>query len=306
MKASKRISWTESAMLGFAPLLRFFGRGMLKTFPLVLLTIAVLIAVAMLAWKQWGGEVVAQPRFRLDPAKVTIPSQPEWIQVDVRDEVLRDASLVNASLLDSDLTVRIANAFAAHPWIAKVRRVGKVPPDKVHVDVEYRKPVALVEVRDFVYATDADGVVLPSDYFIKFPEEVRRFPRIQIDGIGLNVPVGSPWGDHRITGAAKTASLLVEGWTRYGLYRISLWVPATAHQKTAPMYELTSKSGARIIWGHAPRKESSGETVATEKVRRLERFVENNGSFADKPAKLTVDLNDAKAAIPATETARRR
>ena len=62
--------------------------------------------------------------------------RPAWIHTDVKAEVIRNASLDAAlSVLDDNLTVNIAQAFALHPWVAKVTRVSKHHPARVKVEV---------------------------------------------------------------------------------------------------------------------------------------------------------------------------
>src|SRR4029079_16323895 len=102
---------------------------------------------------------------------------PAWIRTDIKNEVLREASFTGPlSLLDGELTIRVASAFATHPWIASVQRVSKHFPSGLDVEVAYRRPVAMVEVTDGALPVDAEGVVLPTTDFK--PGEADRYPRI--------------------------------------------------------------------------------------------------------------------------------
>lgn len=60
-------------------------------------------------------------------------------------------------------SVRVAQRIARHPWVRSCRVV-KVPPDRVSILVEERRPVcAILERRQGVlYGLDAEGVVLPA------------------------------------------------------------------------------------------------------------------------------------------------
>ena len=70
------------------------------------------------------------------------------------------------SILDDELVQKIQTAFSLHPWVANVTHVTKRHPAHVDVELEYRKPVAMVEVHengsDGLYPVDTDGVLLPS------------------------------------------------------------------------------------------------------------------------------------------------
>ena len=82
-------------------------------------------------------------RLRLEQVHITPP--PPWIDCDIRGEVFRDGSLDGpVSILDDDLAARIAAAFKLHPWIAQVRRVRKLTPAAVDVELVYRQPVCMV------------------------------------------------------------------------------------------------------------------------------------------------------------------
>ena len=87
------------------------------------------------------------PDYRIGPEQVEITPQPPWIQQsDIRAEVFRNPTLDGPlSIMDDDLAERIANAFARHPWVAKVERVTK-QYGSVKVELVYRKPVCMVEV----------------------------------------------------------------------------------------------------------------------------------------------------------------
>jgi len=72
---------------------------------------------------------------------------PEWIHCDLRAEIFRSAALDGPlSIMDEDLAERIAVACALHPWVARVRSVRKYHPARVVVELDYRRPVLMVEV----------------------------------------------------------------------------------------------------------------------------------------------------------------
>ena len=101
--------------------------------------------------------------------RIAVTPAPAWIHADVKAEVLRSAAVGRLDLRDRHLVVHVASAFALHPWVAKVVRVEKRFPAQVTVELEYRRPVAAVEVADRGEAglvfIDQESVLLPSADF---------------------------------------------------------------------------------------------------------------------------------------------
>jgi len=240
-----------------------------------------------LAWRKLGPKILNSAEYRVGPEQIEITRLPGWIHSDVRAEVLRDPALDGTlSLMDDDLTERIAKAFAAHPWVAKVGAVTKEYPALVKVPLVYRRPVCMVEVTDGVYAVDVEGVVLPSEDFS--PVEAARFPRLS--GIGRKPmgPAGARWGDSRVMGGAEIAAALGPVWDALKLYRI---VPLEAdpaagnaesnlgRRTMEPVFALYTRSGTQILWGYAPGANMVGEPAPAEKVARLQQYLAEHDTF---------------------------
>ena len=153
------------------------------------------------------------------PQKVEITPPPGWIHSDVRSEVFRSANLDGAlSSLDEDLAGRIGSAFALHPWVASVAGVRLLPQGRVTVDLVYRRPACMVEIRDGLFPVDARGVLLPVEDFS--PVEASRYPKlIGVDSAPLGA-TGESWGDARVVGGAEIAELLLHVWDEWALAEI--------------------------------------------------------------------------------------
>ena len=121
------------------------------------------------------------PRYRVTADDVEITPLPPWIHSDVRGEAIRGITLRGSmSVMDDKLTQRIADAFGLHPWVAKVVGVRKFHPSRVKVDLEYRRPVLMVEVPVpggvGLLPVDVQGAWLPSGDFS--PIEANGYPRL--------------------------------------------------------------------------------------------------------------------------------
>lgn len=245
-------------------------------------SLASIVGLSYAVWRQVGAHVVAGQQYQVDPEQIAITPPPPWIHSDIKKQVIRDASLNGPlSLLDNQLTVRMATAFSAHPWVAHVERVSKRYPAGLEVALSYRKPVAMVEVNDGQSAlpVDAHGVLLPTADFS--PEEAAAYPRIGEIHTAPAGAAGTPWGDGAVGGAAQIAAVLDGEWKGLGLLRI---VPAgrrAAKTGSEYVYALVTNAGTTIQWGRAPATNMPGEIAAVEKVAQLKKFAAQNSGTLD-------------------------
>lgn len=252
-------------------------------------------------WENVGGDVLASRQYWVTPDRVKITPAPPWIHSDIRAEVFRDASFDGPlSIMDPDLVERIAGAFSLHPWVAKVLKVRKYHPAQVEVDLVYRRPVCMVHTGEELLPVDVNGVLLPEGDFS--PVEAVQYPRLEQI---VTVPVGPPgtrWGDIRVSGGAQIAALFGPAWHELCLDRI---VPSKATGigfADEPTFELFTRGGTRILWGRAPGSDLPGEIPAAEKVARLKKYKQENGTLEgiDGPQQLDVRSLRSMDATPRT------
>ena len=258
------------------------------------------VAGAIILWRQFGDGVISSQsdKYIVSSDRMQTTQRPAWVKSDVAAEVFQDAGWDSQplSILEEDLTVRVAQAFEQHTWVAKVTRVTKQSPATVVVDLEYRRPAAMFEV-DYqgeggLLPVDAHGILLPPEDFSV--EEAMAFPRITVDYSGPSGSVGTPWGDDRVQGAASIAASFTDHWKALGLYRV-VAMPSDKPASVSPtLYELHTRENARVIWGRAPGAEVAGEATAQQKIARLMRYVQQHGPLDDTEAVVEVDLRDAE------------
>ncbi len=213
-------------------------------------------------WHHVSAHVLGGEQYQVHSEHISISPTPEWIRPDegseksedrIKTEVLRDLTRSGPlSLLDTDLTVRLAEAFSSHPWIARVDRVSKRFPSGVEVSVAYRVPVAMVEVHDGsgVLPVDEQAVLLPTRDFSV--DEAERYPRIaEIYSAPPDV-VGKRWGDAAVLGGAQIAAALGSDWQQLGLARIVPVERKPARSGFEYTYRLFTHSGTTVDWA-APR-----------------------------------------------------
>lgn len=271
----------------FLPFLQGGWRRTLAALGLVVL----FLGTVVFAWHRWGPQITQTEEYVVLPENIELTPRPKWIRTDVKAEVIRDAGLTHLSLLDKQLTVRVAQAFAAHQWIERVKRVHKYKPPRLVVEVEYRQPVAMVEVvtngQPGLLPVDRNGVLLPPADFSA--EQAHDFLRIAAADTAPAGPVGTVWGDPRVHGASCLAWLLQDTWKTLGLYRITTQLTTASNRATRsaeePALELLTRRGTRVLWGPAPRADDSAETsAARRKISRLLAFAQANGTLdGDQP-----------------------
>jgi hypothetical protein len=273
--AKKSASSRPAGALPLSGLFRAFRGG--RWAALVLLIAALLAGLWLTVWDHVREHVLSNSQYRLDAKDIAITPPPPWIHTDIKAQVIRDANLESSlSILDKDLTLRLAQAFGLHPWVAKVMRASKQP--RVEVELIYRQPAAMVEVGGGLLPVDAEGVLLPSEDFT--PAEAKTYPRLT--DISTS-PVGSPgtaWGDGRVTGASQIAAVLGTHWQEMKLDHI-LPSPSRVGVRTSAdiVYEVYTRSGTRILWGHAPAAEVSGEMRTAAKITELIKRLRQDGSL---------------------------
>lgn len=221
---------------------------------------------------------------------VLVPPHGDHVPVDLLQRVLDRQNLPQKfSLLDDELVRELADAFQKHPWISRVIRVRKSFPPRVLVEVEYRKPVAFIEVERGFYPVDADAVVLPPSDFA--PDDAARFPIVRNVTSMPQGPSGKPWGDPLVLAGARLAETLLDRWRTLGL--TSIVAPDRPDPAISPgdlSFVLTTRGGSKIVWGRPPGTNHPGELTVEQKLGRLDRYLEQFGSFDGPHGPYEIDI----------------
>jgi len=274
-----------------------------RTMNIVLIAVVVIGALAI--WGIGQSRLRHSDKFALRTERIQLsPEQPSWIRGDVLRDVIKQHNLEELFLDDSNLTKQLADAFTLHSWINSVELVEKTPSG-VAVVVNFRKPVAMVEVkfndRPHVLPIDADGTVLPPADFTA--DDISNYLRIAADHLRPSGLVGDPWGDSKVVGAAKLAGLF-DGipWKEMGLYRIE--VTMNPRDSTVVYYVvLKERPEIRVLWGSEPGKETIDEQIAPEKLAELTAFYHANKTLqiSSEPTEIDLRSRDGVKVIPLKE-----
>jgi hypothetical protein len=269
--------------------------------------VAILLLVALgvglqITWRYAVPQVAQNPSYLLLGERITMTPQPEWIDTDIRAEVIRNSGLADRlSLLDESFASIVADAFALHPWVKSVDHVAKRYPSGVHVDLTFREPVAVVELAApqgvQLVPIDKHSVHLPVD---DVPEIRKRYlPRI--GGIVGRPPVGQAWDDPRVQGAADLAVHLAETWEKFHLVDI---LPSTRpeilDEHRYYVFDLITRGGTRVVWGAAPSDPPPGEDDFAKKLARLKDCIESHGPLDTVRSPAIVDVRQNLSITPRT------
>lgn len=253
-------------------------------------------------WEQVAPSVIQQDQHLLQAERITSTALPAWISANVCAEVVRNAGLDGRlSLLDDAFAQVIEDAFELHPWVQSVERISKNYPQGVHVEVIYRRPVAVVEMSGHAgvlfVPIDKQGVHLPPQ---DVPEMRKRYlPRI--GGIVGRPPVGQVWPDPRVIGAAELAEKLRDQWEPLCLVDILPSArPEIRDGSRFFVFDLITRGGTRVVWGAAPGTAPPKEDPFDAKLSRLQNCVEQHGPLDSVRGPAIVDVRRALAITPRT------
>jgi len=238
-----------------------------------------------------------RPEYRIGAEQVSISTPPSWIPPDLTQQVFARAGLEkNQSLLDATLSERVAAAFHTHPWIQEVRSVRKTYPARIHVDVVYREPVAMIKCVDGYYPIDRHSILLPArDFSVA---DIERYPVIERVASVPMGKLGESWGDPAVSGAAELAATLNakrEGkdswWSELELTAILMPRRVALIEDADELeYELRTKGGSEILWGRGPSSRHPGELAVAQKLQRLSEYQRDYGGFDDAHGPYQIDI----------------
>lgn len=243
-------------------------------------------------WQSVRPHVLHAPHYQITLDNVAITPPPEWIRADIKAEAIRSAEVDGSlSVLDEDLAQRVHQAFAAHPWVAEVRRVAKLAPARLEVELEYRRPVCMIQVAGGLFPVDAEAVLLPTADFS--PHEAARFPRFSNASLPSEPPAGTVWQDMRVMDAARLAAALGGAWEELDLHYIEL-IPEPGSRN---LFQIVTRSGTRVFWGTAPDRDEASLALARAKLEKLKHYFAERGTLDGPHGTQDIDLRRGEIQI---------
>jgi hypothetical protein len=248
-------------------------------------------------YRRWIPDLDSRPEYLISEARIALTPPPRWIPADIIQQVFEQAGLSRPlSLQDPTLCERVAAAFHTHPWIEKVISVRKAWPPRIHVEVLYRRPVAMVHGGDGLYPIDSQGTLLPGRDFAA--ADVDRYPIIyNVKSVPVG-RIGEVWGDPTVAEAAVLSTVLLQQeesqqpwWERLQLAGIEVPSGGRPAESAEDMqFSLRTRGGSRILWGRGPSSQHPGELEVARKLERLAEFQMRYGRIDDEHGPWLIDI----------------
>jgi hypothetical protein len=259
--------------------------------PKLLLCAAAAVVAAAVA-PQFSGALPdpgEREEYRFETSKIEITPPPRDVPPEIVEQVLQRARVPKTvSLLDDDLTEKLAKAFASHPWVDEVVSVRKSFPPRVQVELKYRQPVAMVETAGGMYPVDAHAVLLPPEDFSM--ADTRRYPLLRGVQTQPRGPAGVNWGDVAVELGAKMAVALGPHWQELQLEAVLVPRTGAGENPDSLKFVLKTAGGSRILWGRAPGSQYPGELSAEKKIGRLKKYRSDFGGFDQPHGPYEIDI----------------
>jgi hypothetical protein len=158
-------------------------------------------------------------------------------------------------LLETALPQRFQEAFQRHGWVESAK-IAIGPGRRIAAQLTFRVPVLAVQFAGGVRAVDGNGILLPRG------ADTQGLPVLMVTS-APSAGSGRPWGDPRVEGAAKVATVIRP-------HQESLKLTAFEWDEGGNLaLRRRPESWPVIVWGRAPGDEVEREPLAAQKLQRL-------------------------------------
>jgi len=231
-------------------------------------------------------ELGDRPEYQLSRDAVeVIPSPPEWVPEHWVSRVTSSETwpVEGTRVFEPDLVKRVAESFAAQPWVAEVVRVERRIPAGVVVRLVYRRPVAWIETTGESVAVDVTGVRLPREDLLG--EDSVKLPVVR--GVTSEPPASDAlaWEDLGVVAGAQLAAALEAHWELFDLEAI-----VVKRDQDRVMLELLTRGGSRVVWGRPPGTRHPGELTVSQKIGRIVQFISRFESLDPPEGPLEINI----------------
>ena len=236
-------------------------------------------------------DIDRRPEYLMNTADIEVLDPPHWVPQDIVQQAVSLAGMPEEiSVLNEDITRQVSEAFKIHPWVKGNVIVRKYVPARIVVEMTYRRPVAMVEVKNGVLPIDDEGVLLPANDFAV--ADTKWYPLIKDITSTPQGATGTAWGDIKVETAAKVASYMLRKpkphkddpsatyWQQFGFDAIHISTRKTRHVAEDDIYFVfTTIGGSRVVWGRSPSVGPPIELAPEKKLGKLADYISRFGSF---------------------------
>ena len=244
-------------------------------------TLMIFVSIfATLLWNKYNSRLDLHVNSMITRDVLHLSEPPEWIKTDISKIAIQESRLSEIKLSEPSAVELVAASLAVQPWVKSVRQVQKTATG-IFVDLQYRRPMAFVEIgQQQLVPVDDEGVVLdPRDFM---DNHLVDYWRVYLpEPITNGLATGRRWDDIRVTDSVLIGNAWDGTHVDAGLMHIVNRSQRTRDRVRLSYYELWTrgKSGAAtiVIWGNPPGYEVNGEASATEKIAGIKQFIRDYG-----------------------------
>jgi len=216
--------------------------------------VALVLALALGSVRAWGA-ICARPEFRVAPSEISRTSCPSFVRsAAMLKEMKAQLSFEPSglSIFKRDLAYRVQQELRAVPWVLDVRRVARRLPNKLVLDIIFRKPAGVVEMDGGRYLVCMDGFWLPGELYAPPPEWAKEdTPVIYDQRLHGKPPWGRSWDGPSIKVGARLTQFLREGGLFKRLNLQCIDVSNVGRPDAETQIVLRTETGVVIRWGNA-------------------------------------------------------
>lgn len=243
--------------------------------------VTVCIVLSLLVLGRIKSFVYAQPEYS-GPVKVELecPGEAAWVEQEGwKPRILACLKVPqNARIMDRELLEDIGRQLNESGWVRRVHRVQRSMDGTVRVLCDYRRPVAMLRIRDGHYvAVDRDGVRLPEVYD-PLPENSGWMRIVGVDSklpeVGKAFVLGEQQdGADALAAVELAVRLFSDPRIVDRISRIDVSNFRGRRDKYDTHLTLLTREGRKIKWGSAIGEEVEEPTVG-DKLRNLVALLE--------------------------------
>ena len=220
--------------------------------------------------------------YQVDKLSLVPTELPMWAGRDVQTDLASLPGLPDRfSIMEPGICRRIEQTFQKNAWVDTVLTVKKLYPNRVHVRMSLRRPMAAVRAGGKYYLIDRDGRRL-SRPLLEVPSGEFAVPLIIADS--QRVPNrGKVWSSEGIRAAAVIARTLHVNRQKFATRFAEIDVRNIGGGKSRFRSEilLITSEGTVVKWGRSPLiTNSPGELTPAEKVSKMSQFEERRGPMS--------------------------
>ncbi len=263
--------------------------------PVTMMLVVTIVAIVL--WNRYHERLQVPANRTITRNMLHLNESPAWIKSDISEAAIRDSRLDEVQLDRPDAIERVAASLAVQPWVKAVHRITK-SASGIHAELQYRRPVAIVEIgEDHLVPVDDEAVVLDGQEFSE--KEVSRYWRVSMPRPLTNgLATGRLWDDLRVSDAVLIATAWQDIPDKLGLFRIVNRSYPTRDRLRLRDYELWTRSGTIVVWGNPPGYEIAGEASAPQKIEAIRKFIQTQGPLEA----ITTRYLDVRQGVVTTST----